>query len=174
MGAALATAGAAALLAAACASRSASPSGPRVVLRSAGREHVVRVELARTDAERERGLMFRERLEPDHGMLFLFDSDDEHVFWMKNTLVPLDLIFIDSAGRVVGVVANADPLSLAPRTVGAPSRSVLEVPGGWAAAHGVRPGDEVRGEGSGLERWPATSGGDAGAPAPPSGRGSPP
>ena len=88
--------------------------------------------------------MQREQLAPDAGMLFLFDETEDHSFWMKDTLIPLDMIFVDEGGRVVGVVERAEPLTLSPREVGAPSRYVLEVNGGWAAAHGVAAGDRVR------------------------------
>lgn len=132
------------------ANRSGPPpdAGPaRVLVRSGGTLHAVQVEVARTDAERERGLMNRERLEAGRGMLFVFEAEDEHVFWMKDTLVPLDMIFIDGLGTIVGIVARAEPLTTSPRTVGRPSRYVLEVPGGWAEERGVKAGDGVRFEG---------------------------
>ncbi len=120
----------------------------RVVLDSpSGRSTAVEVELARTPAELERGLMFRERLAPGTGMLFVFPATDDHVFWMKNTFIPLDMIFLDEGGAVVGVVERAEPLSASPRTIGTPSRYVLEVPGGFAAGHQVRTGDRARLEG---------------------------
>ena len=116
----------------------------RVTIESpSGRASTVQAEIARTDADRDRGLMFRERLGDGEGMLFVFDEEGDHRFWMKNTLVPLDMIFIDGAGRVVGVVARAAPGTLEPRSAGR-SRSVLEVRGGWAAERGVGPGDRVR------------------------------
>jgi uncharacterized protein len=114
-----------------------------VVMTAAGARHVVKVELARTDPERERGLMFRRELAEDAGMLFLFSQSEERAFWMKNTLIPLDMLFIDDGGRVAGIVVEAEPLTLSPRTPGVPARFVLEVRGGWAARHGVRPGDRV-------------------------------
>jgi len=121
---------------------------PRVTLESpSGRSTPVDVEVARTPAEQERGLMFRERLAPGTGMLFVFPASQDHVFWMRNTLVSLDMIFVDEKGVVVGVVERAEPLSEAGRSVGMPSRYVLEVPGGFAAEHGVRPGDRARLEG---------------------------
>ncbi len=126
----------------------AQAPGARVVVETAsGARHAVRVELARTDAERARGLMWRERLAPDAGMLFLFDESAPHGFWMKNTLIPLDMIFIGEDGRIVGIVESATPGSTALREVGAPNRYVLEVNGGWSAARGVRTGDRVRFEG---------------------------
>jgi uncharacterized membrane protein (UPF0127 family) len=80
-------------------------------------------------------------------MLFLFEASEVRAFWMKNTLIPLDMIFIDDGGRVAGIVREAEPLTLTPRTPGVPARFVLEVRGGWAARHGVAPGDRVRFEG---------------------------
>ncbi len=138
----------AALALAACASQK-SPEGParpgpRVVVETAGGPRAVSVEVVRTDADRARGLMYRPRLDPDAGMLFVFDASEDHSFWMRNTLIPLDMIFVDDAGRIVGIVERAEPLTDTPRTVGKPSRFVLEVNGGWSAAHGVRPGDRVR------------------------------
>jgi uncharacterized protein len=133
---------------AACASSKSPDAGrppARVVIETAaGQRHAVTVELARTEPERVRGLMQREKLAPDAGMLFLFDESEDHSFWMKDTLIPLDMIFVDEGGRVVGVVERAEPLTLSAREIGAPSRYVLEVNGGWAAAHGVRAGDRVR------------------------------
>ncbi len=112
-----------------------------------GRHSTVAIEVARTPLEVERGLMFREKLGADAGMLFVFPDTAEHTFWMKNTLIPLDMIFADEDGTVVGVVHGAEPLTTSPRSVGAPSRYVLEVNGGWAAAHGVARGDRLRVEG---------------------------
>jgi hypothetical protein len=130
-----------------CASKVGEPaaSSPRVVVEtSAGARHAVTVELARTDAERARGLMHRASLPDDRGMLFLFDEMEEHPFWMKDTLLPLDMIFIDEEGRIVGIVERAAPRTTTARTVGVPSRFVLEVNGGWTGARGVRTGDRVR------------------------------
>jgi uncharacterized membrane protein (UPF0127 family) len=139
---------AAALLVMACASKAPpdrGAAGPRVVVEtSSGGRHVVAVEIARTEAERARGLMHRAELGADAGMLFLFGESADHAFWMRNTLIPLDMIFIADDGRIAGIVERAEPLSLASRSVGAPSRYVLEVNGGWASAHGVRTGDRVR------------------------------
>jgi uncharacterized membrane protein (UPF0127 family) len=124
----------------------AAPSARVVLEPRRGGRFTVAVELARTDVERARGLMARSTLGADAGMLFVFDETGDHAFWMKNTLIPLDMIFIGDDGRVVGVVARATPGSLEPRS-GGPSRYVLEVNGGWAEAHGVAPGDPVRFEG---------------------------
>jgi len=117
---------------------------PTVVLEPTGRDPVrVVVEIARTDEERRRGLMYRQNLAPGAGMLFLFPSDEIHSFWMKNTLIPLDMIFIRKDGTVAGVVENAVPKTLTARTVGKESRHVLEVNGGFARAHGIREGTRV-------------------------------
>jgi uncharacterized membrane protein (UPF0127 family) len=126
------------LLAASC----AAPA-PQVVIRTARGPVAVSVEIAATDAARERGLMYRTALADGHGMLFVFPSAAEHAFWMKNTLIPLDLIFIAEDRRIVGIRAEAPPLSTAPIGVDAPSRYVLEVPGGFAARRGIAPGDVV-------------------------------
>jgi len=84
--------------------------------------------------------MFRRTLDPDHGMLFVFPRNEEHGFWMHNTELALDLIFLDEGRTVVGVVANAAPRTDTQRTVRKPSRYVVEVAGGEAAAHAVGPG----------------------------------
>src|SRR5438067_1620125 len=91
---------------------------------------VVRVEIARNDPDRARGLMFRRDLPADRGMIFVFPSSEEHVFWMHDTLLALDMIFIGEDRRVVGVVANATPQTDAPRSAGKPSRYVVEVSAG--------------------------------------------
>lgn len=101
---------------------------------------LVKVEIAADDASRTRGLMLRRSLEPDHGMLFVFPESEDRSFWMHNTLIALDMIFLDETRAVVGVVANAAPRTDAPRGVGKPSRYVVEVAGGEAAAHAVGPG----------------------------------
>jgi uncharacterized membrane protein (UPF0127 family) len=123
-----------------------TPTARVIVEPRRGGSFPVAVEVARTDSERARGLMNRSALAPESGMLFIFDELADHAFWMKNTLIPLDMIFIGEDGRVTGVVARATPGSLEPRS-GGPSRFVLEVDGGWAEAHGVAKGDPVRFEG---------------------------
>jgi uncharacterized membrane protein (UPF0127 family) len=104
----------------------------------------VAVTVALTEAARERGLMYVHYLAPDDGMLFVFDQDAVLNFWMKNTYIPLDMIFIGSDLTVAGIVADAQPLTLDVRTIGVPSRYVLEVNGGWAAAHHVGAGAKVQ------------------------------
>ena len=115
-----------------------------VALPDTGASPSVRVSIARTDREHQRGLMYVQNLPPDDGMLFIFDDDSERQFWMKNTLIPLDMIFIGADLTVVGVIANAKPLTTNPQTVGKGSRYVLEVNGGWASQHGVAAGTKMR------------------------------
>jgi uncharacterized protein len=119
-------------------------SRPSVVLNAKdGASTVVLVEVADTPDTQSRGLMYRNHLDPDHGMVFLFDTEKDHSFWMKNTPIRLDMIFISRDGRIVGIHPDAEPFSLRPIAVGAPSRVVLEVNGGFAAAHGLAVGDRV-------------------------------
>lgn len=113
------------------------------VVTADGRRFDVTVELAATEEERAQGLMFRHQLGVDDGMLFLFPDEQVLSFWMKNTVIPLDMLFIRADGTIAGIVENAEPQSLKPRSVGKPSRYVLEVNGGWAKRNGVKAGDRV-------------------------------
>jgi uncharacterized membrane protein (UPF0127 family) len=101
---------------------------------------LIDVEIARTPEEHARGLMFRKDLAPDHGMIFVFDEAREQRFWMHNTYLRLDMIFLGDEREVVGIVENAEPQTDTGREVGKPARYVLEVAGGEAAAHAVGPG----------------------------------
>lgn len=119
-------------------------SAPVAVVHRADASTVsVQLEVVSTPDAMERGLMYRSSLPEDHGMLFVFPDPEDHSFWMKNTLIPLDMLFIAHDGRIVGIHADAVPLSLAPLSVGVPSSLVLEVNGGWAARHSVRTGDRL-------------------------------
>ncbi|HWP67156.1 MAG TPA: DUF192 domain-containing protein [Candidatus Limnocylindria bacterium] len=118
-------------------------TAPTAVLHGAAGPVSVRLEVARTEAARTKGLMYRRSLADGDGMLFVFDEARDHSFWMKNTFIPLDMIFIGEDLRVVGVHARAEPQSTQSISVGAPSRYVLEVPGGWAERHGVGRGTRV-------------------------------
>ena len=118
-------------------------SAPVATIDTARGPVAITLEVVADDASRARGLMYRDRLPDGHGMLFVFDDESDHAFWMKNTLIPLDMIFIGSDRRIAGVHANATPLSLAPVSVGRPSRWVLEVAGGYAARAGIAVGDRV-------------------------------
>jgi hypothetical protein len=101
------------------------------------------VEIADEPGEQTRGLMFRPRLPEDEGMLFVYDAPREASFWMKNTMIPLDMIFIDDAGRVVNIAARTVPYSLEPRRSEGPVRAVLEINGGLAEALGIVPGAQA-------------------------------
>ena len=111
---------------------------------TASGSHEFEVEVAADPASRERGLMNRRYMAADHGMLFEFDRDAQEAFWMKNTYIPLDMIFVSRAGIVTNVVANAEPLSERVIPSGPPCAAVLELNGGAAAAIGLRVGDKVR------------------------------
>lgn len=116
----------------------------RVVLKDAfGGQHVVDAEVAATPDSRARGLMWRKELAAGKGMLFIFPREEVQSFWMRNTLISLDLLFINSEGRIVGIVERAEPRTLTPRTVGEPGRYVLEVPGGWCQSKGITRGGTV-------------------------------
>jgi uncharacterized membrane protein (UPF0127 family) len=131
---------------------SGAPAAPvaapaTVVIHGSSKPSTFNVELALTSAEHERGLMFREHLADDAGMLFVFERPSQQTFWMKNTLIPLDMIFIRSDRRILGIVANAEPQTLNPRFVPGASQFVLEIRGGLAAERGLGAGDlvELRG-----------------------------
>ncbi len=120
----------------------------RVLLEDvSGGVRVVDAEVAATPDSRSRGLMWRKELPEGQGMLFIFPDEEVQRFWMRNTLIALDMIFINSAGRVVGIIENAAPRSLVQRFVSEPGRYVLEVPGGWSRKVGLERGAQVRFEG---------------------------
>jgi len=113
-----------------------------IVTRS-GKSIPVAVELATTPEARQLGLMYRDALEPGTGMLFIFPHLAPQSFWMRNTKIPLDILFIDEAEKIVRLHARTTPFSEASLPSGAPVRYVLEVPGGWCAGNGVAEGDTV-------------------------------
>jgi uncharacterized membrane protein (UPF0127 family) len=123
----------------------AAPPQPPVCFAPDGTR--IRLELALSDQERFLGLMFRDQLAADSGMLFVFETADRYPFWMKNTFIPLDLIWLDEAGKVVEVRAHADPCRSDPCPSYAPTaagRAVLEVNAGFAKAHGIVLGARLR------------------------------
>jgi uncharacterized protein len=123
---------------------SATTPMPKVYLSTPQGDLAVTVEIAATSAKIERGLMFREHLPPDDGMLFLMNEERSWPFWMRNTLIPLDMIFITKDLTIAGIVENAEPRTETLRQVEAPSLYVLEVNGGYCAAHKVTTGAKVR------------------------------
>ena len=123
-------------------------SGPRIIFPDGW---ALRLEIANDDELRAQGLMFRDRLAPDAGMLFFFERDGEYGFWMKNTRIPLDMIWIDSNRRVAHVKFNVPPCHADPCPSYPPhaqARYVLEVAGGVAQKHGIKAGDVLRFEGT--------------------------
>jgi uncharacterized membrane protein (UPF0127 family) len=127
-------------------------NSPRVVISTkGGKELTVRVEVADTPAKRELGLQYRRELDEDQGMLFLFPTERVQSFWMKNTPLSLDIIFIGSHRRIVGIIHQAIPFSTASLSVTTPSQFVLEIKGGLSRLRGIEVGDAVRFEGVSLE-----------------------
>lgn len=135
--------------AAPAASCPADPTGPpelawgAVTFVDAPQSPRIRVELAESDPTRARGLMYRTALEQDQGMLFVFPDEQRRSFWMKNTCIPLDMLFIDRSGTIVGIVENVPTLSRAPRGVPCPAAYVLEVNAGWTREQGVFAGQRL-------------------------------
>jgi uncharacterized membrane protein (UPF0127 family) len=103
-----------------------------------------RVEIADDDAERQHGLMYRTSMPDMHGMLFIFPQARPQAFWMRNTYMPLDIIYIGEDGRIVSIAANARPFDESPLPSEGPAIGVLEIYGGKAAELGIKPGDRVR------------------------------
>lgn len=108
-----------------------------------GKQHRFTVEVAKTEEEQAMGLMNRSALAPDRGMIFPFPAPKVASFWMKNTLIPLDMIFIRADGTIANIEANTVPLSLQPVFAVEPVTAVLEIPGGRAAELGIDAGDKV-------------------------------
>ena len=125
---------------------------PRVIISTqGGRELPIGVEIADTPAKRELGLQYRRELADDRGMLFLFPGEKVQTFWMKDTPISLDMIFIGSDRGIVGIIHDAVPFSTASLSVPSPSQFVLEIKGGLARKKGIAVGDVVRFEGISLE-----------------------
>jgi uncharacterized membrane protein (UPF0127 family) len=106
--------------------------------------HRFEVEIADTEASRERGLMFRKALAADKGMLFDFKAPQPVSFWMKDTLITLDMVFITADGHILSIARNAQPMNETPIASGGDVLGVLELRGGRAAELGLQPGDRVR------------------------------
>jgi hypothetical protein len=123
------------------------PPKAKVVLTTASGEISVAVEVVATDAKIMKGLMYRQHLPPDDGMLFVMGKEYDWQFYMRNTLIPLDMIFIKQDMTIAGIVENAEPRTETLRQVHVPSSFVLEVNGGYAAAHHVVAGAKVRFDG---------------------------
>ena len=126
--------------------RDPTPTLPKLPIVSVGFPDAsgtaVLAEVVSSEHDIERGLMYRQKMADDHAMLFRMDRR-EHTFWMKNTCIPLDMLFVDDDGLVVGIVENVPTLNEAHRTVGCPSSWVLETNAGWARRHGVKAGQRM-------------------------------
>lgn len=132
-----------ACLATACEAQNTHLHSETVIVRPiAGEAMKVEVEIAQTDEERAIGLMNRKSMAEMHGMLFVWPEARHNVFWMKDTLIPLDMMFIKD-GKVVAIAPMAKPMDETPVDPGLDSDRVLEMNGGWASAHGVTLGAEL-------------------------------
>ena len=118
------------------------PTSSLTILTASGPRRFA-VEVATTPQQMEQGLMFRPSLAPDAGMIFDYGRPSMAMMWMKNTLIPLDMLFVDAQGRIVNIHERAVPGSLATIAAAAPARAVIELNGGTAARLGIRPGDKV-------------------------------
>ncbi len=116
----------------------------RLSIESARGEQVFQVEVVKEERDRNRGLMFRRHMATDHGMLFDYDPPQEISFWMKNTYIPLDIIFVGTDGRIITIAANTKPLDQTPLPSNGVIRGVLEINGGLSAKLGIKVGDRVR------------------------------
>jgi uncharacterized membrane protein (UPF0127 family) len=131
-------------LASGCSARDAVTFGKAaVVLETSGGETTVNVEVAVTERQRSRGLMFRKRLNDGEGMLFVFERDQTLSFWMKDTRIPLSIAFISSDGAILEI-KDMEPHSLNPVRSSRSARYALEVPQGWFGRAGAAPGALVR------------------------------
>ena len=106
-------------------------------------KHEFRVEVAQSPSEQAKGLMFRTELGPNEGMIFPYDPPQQVSFWMKNTPLPLDIIYIGTDGRISNIAAQTEPYSLESLPSIGLARLVLEIPGGRAEELGIAPGDKV-------------------------------
>lgn len=114
-----------------------------LIIHAGGSTYKFEVELATTPAEREQGLMFRKTLAPNAGMLFLYPDEQQVAFWMKNTLIPLDMLFLKADGSIARIAHDAVPLDETPIPSNADVKAVLEVNGGTATSLGIKEGDKV-------------------------------
>lgn len=145
-----------ALLTAAC----GGPVGTEsLTLHTAKGDYHFNVEIAETNASRERGLMYRTSLAADAGMLFDFHGDGEREFWMQNTLIPLDMLFVAEDGTVKTIHENARPMDTTSIPSGEPVRFVLEIAGGRSEEIGLKPGDKMSEERVGTPEASSASNG---------------
>ncbi len=115
----------------------------KITIKTEKKSQVFRIEVMKSVEERAKGMMFREELAPDRGMLFVFNVVAKQNFWMKNTLIPLDIIFIDETGRIIKVHKMAKPRDEGLIPSGKPVLAVLEIKGGEAEKRGIKAGNRV-------------------------------
>lgn len=124
--------------------KSEAPTEKLIIQTKSGTEHVFHVEVADTPEKREVGLMFRKEMPKDHGMLFPMGRPEQVIqFWMKNTLIPLDIIFVDGEGRIQ-TIKKGQPLSLVPISSNVPVIAAIELNEGVTEELDIRPGDTVK------------------------------
>lgn len=119
----------------------------KVVFTEAKGAPVTTIEIAESDHDRQRGLMYRTKMGDERGMIFTFAEKDDHTFWMHNTCISLDMLFIDDDGMIVGIEESTPTMSDDTFSVGCASKYVLELNAGWTRAHGVVAGQKVKLEG---------------------------
>jgi len=115
----------------------------KVTVSDGTNRHVFTVELAVTMQQQQRGMMYRQNLAPNAGMLFVYKNADDRSYWMRNVVIPLDIIFIGPDGKVINIVARAEPQTDTPRLSEAPAIAVLEIYGGRAEELGITAGYQV-------------------------------
>ncbi len=131
------------MLIASSSSAQSQRSEPLAIVTQSGQRHAFQVEVARNDADRAQGLMYRRSMPADRGMLFDFGKVEPVAMWMQNTYLPLDMLFIRPDGSIARIAANAEPLSTRTIPSGEPVLAVLELNAGTAARLGINPGDRV-------------------------------
>lgn len=124
-------------------SRPAFQKGSLKILKRNGTSIPYEVEMAVTPKEQEHGLMFTKELPRGQGMIFLYDPPEEAAFWMKNTPIPLDMLFVGEDGKIIKIITNAQPYDLTPMPSETPVRAVLEIGGGEAISLGIEVGDRI-------------------------------
>ena len=128
----------------ALAQRVTFPKDTLTVETASGAKHRFNIEVATSPQQISQGLMFRRQMATDAGMLFIFERPDPATFWMKNTFIPLDMIFIGVDGRILNIAERTIPQTETPVPASGPTRAVLEVNGGTTSRLGIKPGDRVR------------------------------
>jgi uncharacterized membrane protein (UPF0127 family) len=119
----------------------------KIIFAEAKGAPVTTIEVAENDHDRQRGLMYRTKMGDERGMIFTFGEKDDHTFWMHNTCISLDMLFIDDDGMIVGIEESTPTMSDDTFSVGCSSKYVLELNAGWTRAHGVVAGQKVKIEG---------------------------